>query len=77
MNPIKRIWNFIFRFPTKLSLATAELEEAERALLESQTGKEYAASTCTYNEARITRLRKIINDETKAKKKESSEGDAP
>jgi len=60
-------WRWVFRLPTPLSLATAELEEAERALLLAQTGAEYAASTVTYNQARIARLRKYINGLTKEK----------
>lgn len=74
MNPlslIKRIYAWIFPIPTKLALAVAELQEAELELMASQTGKEWATAKMTYNDARILRLRRIINDETKAKKKEN------
>lgn len=69
MNIIKRIWHWLFKLPTPLALATAELEDAERALLVAQTNVEYATTTqlaaVNYNVARISRLRKYINALTK------------
>lgn len=65
MNLVNKCWRWAFRLPTPLSLATAELEDAERELMVSQTGAEWANAKITYNQARITRLRKYINVLTK------------
>jgi len=45
-----------FRKKTPLQLATDELVEAQRSLLEAQTGLEWAQSVVTYNLSRIKRL---------------------
>ena len=50
----------IFRRLTPVELAAKELAEAERALLEAQTGREYADAIVTYNEKRIARLRGVL-----------------
>lgn len=42
-----------------------ELDEAERELLEAQTGLEYAHSIVQYNKARIARLRAAIENQNK------------
>lgn len=55
-NDIKNIW----RKPTPLEVATAELVEAELSKLEAETGQEFAASQVAYNTTRILRLRKFI-----------------
>lgn len=52
----------IFRTPSALELATRELDQAERALLEAETGREYASAMVDYNNERIYRLRKYIKE---------------
>jgi hypothetical protein len=59
MNPLK-----IFQKPSPATLAKAELEEAQRQLLDAQSAKEYAISMCAYHEARIHRLNKILSSVT-------------
>ena len=53
----------IFRRPSPKKLALLELEEAELALLQWRTAKDYAVSNVGYNEARITRLRTYIQEQ--------------
>ena len=55
--------NFLanFRSMTPLELASRELAEAEVALLHAQTGREYATAICSYNEARIRRLKDFLD----------------
>lgn len=53
-----------FRKPTPLEMATREMIEAEHARLAAQTAQEYAASVVTYNNQRISRLGKYINELT-------------
>ena len=71
MNLLKKLWALAFHIdlPTPLTLATTELEEAERELMVSQTGAEWANAKITYNQTRITRLRKQINALTKEQEK--------
>ncbi len=54
---------------TPLEEATAELVDAEFAKLQAETGKEFAEALVTYNNARITRLRKYIANLTKEEAK--------
>lgn len=42
---------------TPAELAARELAEAELALLEAQSGREWAAAMVTYQQGRVTRLR--------------------
>lgn len=58
---VKRTFN-IFRTPSALEIAARELSNAERALLEAQSAKEYADAMCTYHGDRIDRLRRYIRD---------------
>lgn len=51
--------------PSPLEMAAKELVAAEHARLEAQSAAEYAASVVAYNDKRITRLLKYINDSTK------------
>jgi hypothetical protein len=51
--------------PTPLELATKELIEAEHAKLAAQSAAEYATSLVSYNDKRIFRLMKYINEFTK------------
>ena len=60
-NEIKRTFN-IFRTPTPLEMAAKELADAERALLEASTAREYATAMVDYNNERIFRLRKYIKE---------------
>lgn len=54
----------LFRTPTPLEAATRELVQAQHAKLEAQTAVEYATAITAYNDKRITRLLKYINEET-------------
>ena len=54
----------LFRKPTPLEAATRELILAQHAKLEAQTAVEYATAITAYNDKRITRLLKYINEET-------------
>lgn len=47
----------VFRRLSPVEMATRELVEAELALLDAQTAREYATSMCAYHDARIKRLR--------------------
>ncbi|NBS70001.1 hypothetical protein EBT31_13965 [bacterium] len=58
---IKRTFN-VFRTPSALELAARELAQAERALLEAETGREYATAMVEYNQERIHRLRKYLKE---------------
>ena len=57
------IWlmNF-FRRPSALILAQRELEQAQRDLLDAQTGYEYAKRIADYNADRIKRLTAYIRE---------------
>jgi hypothetical protein len=46
----------IFRKQSPVMMATVELEEAQRGLLEAQTATEWARSMVSYQEQRIKRL---------------------
>lgn len=58
---IKRTFN-IFRTPSALELATRELDEAERSLLEAQTAREYADAMVMYHSERIDRLHRYVRE---------------
>ena len=49
-----------FRRITPAEVAARELAEAELSMLQAQTAREYAESVMSYNQARITRLRKYL-----------------
>lgn len=55
-----------FTTPTAAQNAAIELANAERDLLESQTGREFADAMVKYNEARIARLKRYTQDFAKA-----------
>lgn len=55
----------IFKRPTPLEMAAKELIDAEHAKLAAQTATEYANAIVAYNEKRIARLLKFINEATK------------
>jgi hypothetical protein len=46
--------------PTPEELASRELAQARRALLEAQSGEEFARSQVIYNQQRIARLRAYL-----------------
>lgn len=52
--------------PTAAQNAVIELANAERDLLESQTGRDFADAMVKYNEARIARLKRYTQDVAKA-----------
>ena len=52
----------IFRKPSALILAQRELEQAQRDLLDAQTGHEYARRIADYNIDRIKRLTAYIRE---------------
>ena len=57
----------LFRIPTPLSLAELELAEAQRSHLKALTAVEYATAICSYQDARVKRLRAYVARETVAK----------
>ena len=60
MNWLKKL----FAQPSTLEIATKELAEAERKLLDAYTGIEWAQASLTYNQTRIKRLREYLTKET-------------
>lgn len=61
MQALKDITN-LFRTPTALEIAARELAQAERALLEAETAREYATAMVEYNKERIYRLRRYLKE---------------
>lgn len=53
----------LFRAKTPIELAQAELLEAQRSLLMSMSGKEFAETQSLYHAQRIDRLRNYIKSE--------------
>jgi hypothetical protein len=51
----------LFRTPTPKELAARELAEAERAILEALTAREWADAIVQYQTARIKRLREMLS----------------
>lgn len=60
--PRRGWWRRIFATPSAAQLALAELEEAQRQLLLSQSGKEFAESMVKYHTQRIARLRAFLRE---------------
>jgi hypothetical protein len=60
----------LFRTPSAQELKIRELKEAECSLLEAMSARDYALSMVTYHEARIDRLRAML--EIDAQRKEPS-----
>lgn len=60
MNILKEIYRTIIRLPSTLEIAAAELEEAERGVLDARSTMEYAEALVGYNQKRVYRLRKYI-----------------
>jgi hypothetical protein len=51
-----------FAVPSAKALALRELEDAQRRLLQAQSGAEYAKNMATYHEQRIKRLSVYLKD---------------
>tara|TARA_R110000868_G_scaffold396363_1_gene668512 strand:+ start:164 stop:343 length:180 start_codon:yes stop_codon:yes gene_type:complete len=51
----------MFKMPTPLEVAAAQLATAELELLKAETGVEYASSMVAFNKAQIKRLRAYIS----------------
>ena len=51
-----------FRAPSPVAMATQELEEAERSLLEAMSAAEYARRMADYHTDRIHRLTVYLRD---------------
>ena len=51
----------MFKMPTPLEVAAAQLATAELELLKAETGVEYASSMVSFNKAQIKRLRAYIS----------------
>lgn len=62
MTTYQKIMRRFFGKPSPVMLARAELEDAQRSLLQAQTAREYAASMEAYHAARIKRLTSYLKD---------------
>lgn len=56
----------IFRKPTPLELAKAELEEAQRKYLDAQTALDYANAMLHYEGDRVRRLEAFVSKQESA-----------
>lgn len=54
----------LFSKPTVTAVAQDELYEAERKLMEAQTGLEYAHAMVDYHTNRVARLKKLLDAQT-------------
>ena len=52
----------LFRNPTPQEIAASELNDAKRALLQAQSGYEYAKRMADYNTDRVRRLTVYLAD---------------
>lgn len=62
MKFITETYRKLTRQITPVEMAVAELSEAELRLLEAESAVEYAQSVVVYNQARIRRLKKMLNE---------------
>jgi hypothetical protein len=62
MNIIRRIWVAITHPPKAKELAARELENAKRSYLENKTHAEYYATLCSFENQRIARLEKYLEE---------------
>jgi hypothetical protein len=62
MNIIRRIWVAITHPPKAKELAIRELENAKRSFLEHKTHAEYYATLCSFENQRIARLEKYLEE---------------
>lgn len=68
---LKKLWEKMwqaFRAATPAEAIASELAEAEMALLQAETGVEYASSLVTYNKNRIKRLKAYVANSTEETK---------
>jgi len=63
MNAIKRIWLAVTNPPSAKSLAAKELENAKRSYLEHKTCQGYYTALVSYDEQRISRLEKYLEEQ--------------
>jgi len=54
----------MFKMPTPLEVAAAQLATAELELLKAETGVEFASSLVTFNKNQIKRLKSYISAKT-------------
>lgn len=66
MNKLKAIWSAVTKPPTAKALAIKELENAKRSYLEHKTHAEYYSTLCSFENQRIARLEKYLEDPIKA-----------
>jgi hypothetical protein len=62
MNKIRTLWQFFTHPPKAKELAVRELENAKRGYLENKTHAEYYATLCSFENQRIARLEKYLEE---------------
>jgi hypothetical protein len=62
MNKIRSLWQFVTHPPKAKELAAKELENAKRSYLENKTHAEYYATLCSFENQRIARLEKYLEE---------------
>ena len=62
MNKIRTLWQFFTHPPKAKELAARELENAKRSYLENKTHAEYYATLCSFENQRIARLEKYLEE---------------
>jgi len=62
MNKIRSLWQFFTHPPKAKELAIKELENAKRGYLEHKTHAEYYATLCSFENQRIARLEKYLEE---------------
>jgi hypothetical protein len=62
MNKIRSLWQFFTHPPKAKELAAKELENAKRSYLENKTHAEYYATLCSFENQRIARLEKYLEE---------------
>ena len=62
MNKIRTLWQFVTHPPKAKELAVRELENAKRSYLENKTHAEYYATLCSFENQRIARLEKYLEE---------------
>jgi hypothetical protein len=62
MNALRRFWMLLTNPPSAKSIAAKELESAKRSYLENKTHAEYYATLCSFENQRIARLEKYLEE---------------
>jgi hypothetical protein len=62
MNKIRSLWQFFTHPPKAKELAVKELENAKRGYLENKTHAEYYTTLCSFENQRISRLEKYLEE---------------